>query len=1013
MSLIEFDSFEINLDLLALSHDGAIIEIGAKPLRALIFLIENRHRVVDLEMLREHVWSDAQLSAAAIPTAIMSIRRALGDDPGAPRYIQSQRGRGYRFIADIRRTSTGASKSNRGLVVDRLPFVGRHAAVAHLNKRVRRIRASRRGELILISAEAGIGKTRLLHEFCKQTPENVATYSTRTAPIDGTPAFWPWAQLLSTAMSQSRPPAELGQHTQALANAIPELASLDLQTQQPTSPTNEFNVFRRWTNAIYALTCDGPAIVTIDDIHRLDNDSLTLLYWLADEISDHPLLIVATSRPNLQSESAVEVVRDLSDLSSVSRIELPALSSDDVRAFLDPLVHDVNSLPDSLHARTGGNAFYLTHLLRCLEANPNLDLDGEHFDGLPLHAREIVARQLSDLPEITRQALSAASVLGNRFQVEALASSIDLPIERAADAIEPAIDAWILSEEMGEYAFNHQLLRESLYRVLPTSSRKALHLRAANTLSTSDIAMQCHASEIAHHRLSALPLGNAREAAQSVVRAARLAAQRRAYSEARRLFEQALAIERSISPQAPVEQQTTLIELAHATLYCGNRARSSELLEEASRIARQIGDRKALATCALSLAPDFLTIEVGGWEPSLIQLLEEALAKIGETDQELRGILLARLSIANQWNPSCDNRAQLARAALEIAGSLDSDKVRLAALAAAVETLNGPSRADERLEKSRELGQVARRLGNTPEILLHHTRSIAALLELGDITGVESENKLHAQLSAQIDLPQFRWLSLATESMLAALRGDLSAADSISKQYIEVAQNHIDANVVLTYGGQELLRNFERDVPGRSIDAIDRIGLEYPSVRFWRALGGWVKFVAGNIDESRAVLSSFTEEDLLAISSEPGGGLGLASLAEVAADVGSETQRRSILELTTGLETRCVVAGYGVAYAGGFSRHIALLERSLSRVDSALDLLESAVRGELKRGAPSWAMYALADLIDTQQHARMTPKESIAEARSLLQAPIGLQLPRATRVLQESCQRAENHATRS
>ena len=96
MTKLVFDDFEIDLDLFRLQKDGVVIPIGAKPLDLLIFLIENRSRVASKTLIRENVWAGISLSEATIPTAIMAVRKALGDTSGSPQYILSERARGYR-----------------------------------------------------------------------------------------------------------------------------------------------------------------------------------------------------------------------------------------------------------------------------------------------------------------------------------------------------------------------------------------------------------------------------------------------------------------------------------------------------------------------------------------------------------------------------------------------------------------------------------------------------------------------------------------------------------------------------------------------------------------------------------------------------------------------------------------------------------------------------------------------------------------------------------------------------
>ena len=80
MGKIQFSDFEIDLDLFTLAKNGRPLAIGPRPLDVLICLIRNRERVVHRNQLMEEVWQTNALSPATIPTAILEVRRTLGDD---------------------------------------------------------------------------------------------------------------------------------------------------------------------------------------------------------------------------------------------------------------------------------------------------------------------------------------------------------------------------------------------------------------------------------------------------------------------------------------------------------------------------------------------------------------------------------------------------------------------------------------------------------------------------------------------------------------------------------------------------------------------------------------------------------------------------------------------------------------------------------------------------------------------------------------------------------------------
>lgn len=160
--MFRFGHFELDEQALELRGEGEPIPLQLKPLRLLVYLLENRERRVSKEELFR--WWDAVVSDAAISSAVKDIRRALGDDPAAPRWIQTRRGVGYQFVGKVEvhlasdkvAHRSGLHGVPRGLS---LSFVGRDAELLGLERLVTneshvRIQAA-------VEGLAGIGKTEL------------------------------------------------------------------------------------------------------------------------------------------------------------------------------------------------------------------------------------------------------------------------------------------------------------------------------------------------------------------------------------------------------------------------------------------------------------------------------------------------------------------------------------------------------------------------------------------------------------------------------------------------------------------------------------------------------------------------------------------------------------------------------------------------------------------------------------------------------------------------------------
>ncbi len=101
MSVFEFDGFRLDPGGLRLQRDGEEVSVEPRVLEVLVFLVENRERVVSKDELIESIWKGAAVSDAAISRCIYQVRRALGDTSKPPRFVGTIRGRGFRFLAEL------------------------------------------------------------------------------------------------------------------------------------------------------------------------------------------------------------------------------------------------------------------------------------------------------------------------------------------------------------------------------------------------------------------------------------------------------------------------------------------------------------------------------------------------------------------------------------------------------------------------------------------------------------------------------------------------------------------------------------------------------------------------------------------------------------------------------------------------------------------------------------------------------------------------------------------------
>ena len=442
--------------------------------------------------------------------------------------------------------------------------VGRDDLLGRLRRAVDEAVAGR-GLIVLLTGEAGIGKTTLLKEAARYAEGTGARAAWGWGwPGEGTPGYWPWIQVLRALGLDARMPADAGQ---TAADDAPASA--------------RFQLFDEVTSLLLAESRIQPVVVLLDDLHAADEPSLLLLDFLARRLPAGAVSVIGTYRgpdppPALAAVAARATVLPVSGLTAEA---------------VTPLVADVlgeetaAGVAAEVHGRTGGNPFFVQQVSWLLKQGRR---------GIPPGVREALAERFAGLPAACPAVLSAAAVVGRRFRTDLVARATARAPGEVAEALAEAAQAGVLTEDApGAYLFAHDLFREYAYQRLSATERTALHLRAGRQLEAdrahgADVPL----AELAGHFVRADP--DSAEAHEYCASAAREADGRLAYEEATRHWEWALAA----AGQNPAIRTGTLLELAQARWRMGAGQAAGESYLAAARLARREHDAPGLARAA-------------------------------------------------------------------------------------------------------------------------------------------------------------------------------------------------------------------------------------------------------------------------------------------------------------------------------------------------------------------------------------------------------------------------------
>jgi len=338
-------------------------------------------------------------------------------------------------------------------------------------------------QVVFVSGEPGVGKTQLVTQLARNTSPSDALILYGRCDEDQGIAFYPWLEVLRDFV-QVAPRRLLRPHASELSRLIPGLNARLGAVSAPLAcdpPTERHLLFRAVQSLVAAAAERAPVLLILDDLQWADRESLLLLKHLASTSGIGRLMVLGTFRDSDvgPDDQLTALLADLHRESGVTRLRLGGL---DEIAIVDWMVALAGQPIDSaglalageIHRETAGNPFFIDELLRHMgERGGTAPLRG----AVPVSVREVIQRRVHRLGDEARQILSAAAVVGVRFDSALVVRAVDLPAGRVLDLLDEAIAAGLLRRTAaGVYAFVHGLVQGTLKDGLPAGRRAALTL---------------------------------------------------------------------------------------------------------------------------------------------------------------------------------------------------------------------------------------------------------------------------------------------------------------------------------------------------------------------------------------------------------------------------------------------------------------------------------------------------------------------------------------------------------
>ncbi|MCY1081958.1 protein kinase domain-containing protein [Archangium lansingense] len=537
---------------------------------------------------RMTIWLAGQ---AAPHTALLSentwqgVRGNFVTEPLGQRVFSSSRGAVrlgvHRLVAERLETTRFGRARSRGLT----PLVGRSAELRQLLARWERTRQGE-GAVLLLSGEAGIGKSRLIQELCEHVEaEGVSCVSSQCWPQLSRSAFHPvleWVVHL-LGLAPEDPPARrwacleegLGglelPHPEALL-LLGQLLGLPLREDLPPlllSPELQrertletlASVLLRLPARIPQKGGPGALLLVLEDLHWADPSTLQLLSLLRERIERVGLCVLLSTRPELRLSWGSHP--------HFHPLMLERLETDETAEMVRRLAGNQADLSartvEFLVKQTEGNPLYVEELTRMVLSRAPSDGGAPPEEGpLPVTLQELLLARLDPLPQEQKELAWMGAVMGRSFTRGQLASLSEREEGSLDRELEELVEAGLLLHKsegpVPRYEFRHALIREAAYESQLKSRRQRYHHRFAALLENPGVGCTAAPPElIAHHYTQA---GELEPAIRYWTQAGELALRRSAFEESVSHLEMALRLFQRLPGAArKVEEELRLLVL--------------------------------------------------------------------------------------------------------------------------------------------------------------------------------------------------------------------------------------------------------------------------------------------------------------------------------------------------------------------------------------------------------------------------------------------------------------------
>jgi tetratricopeptide (TPR) repeat protein len=437
--------------------------------------------------------------------------------------------------------SREALESSKGEMFADPEFIGRENELRQLQDALDSILKGQ-GRTVFISGEAGSGKSRLTREFLNYAIKKGVTVMYGWCLSEVAPPYFPFVEAFKSYFSglteceaPQAPYDGLNQPNLGMTQVrIGDQGFTEWLTGTRLVGKQETLSPQLWRDQTYAGIAESlhsidiqvPVIVLLEDIQWADSASLGLLHYIARTIKDSErILLLATFRSEeLITDSEghphqlAETLRRMGREDLFVEIRLSGLNQNNVSKIAENMVGGglQSELAEKLAIESQGNPLYIVETLRLLHERKGLYKENNQWRlavgeiSVPSKIKDIILRRVSTLKNNHRRMLDAASVIGEKFDVELLSSVLGLDILEVLETLDTLVRTTsLVSVEENYFRFDHAVCRETIYSELSAPLKRGYHSRIAEKLESKNQSSMLPFSDLAYHHAHA---GNSEKA---------------------------------------------------------------------------------------------------------------------------------------------------------------------------------------------------------------------------------------------------------------------------------------------------------------------------------------------------------------------------------------------------------------------------------------------------------------------------------------------------------------------